>query len=249
MALPLRRRIRNLFDPESNKPYKLSRSRLERFLKCPRCFYLDRRLGIDQPRGPAFTLNSAVDHLLKKEFDQYREQGKPHPIMQKYGVDAIPYQDRKMDQWRENFVGAQYHHEQTNLIITGAIDDIWVKPDGEFLIVDYKSTSKDGEVTLEDEWREAYKRQMEMYQWIFRGLGYQVNSTGYFVYANAVKEESAFQDKLVFKTIILPYDADDSWVEKAVIEAKECLMQDSLPQSSEDCDFCAYRKLAGEHNA
>jgi hypothetical protein len=58
-----------LFDPGSDKPFPLSRSKVELYLNCPRCFYLDRRLGIGRPSGPPFNLNSAVDALLKREFD------------------------------------------------------------------------------------------------------------------------------------------------------------------------------------
>ena len=65
------KRVRNLFNPKSASVYRLSRSRLENFVNCARCFYLDRRLGIEVPPIPAFTLNSAVDHLLKKEFDGF----------------------------------------------------------------------------------------------------------------------------------------------------------------------------------
>ena len=45
----------------------------------------------------------------------------------------------------------QYHHKPTNFTITGAIDDLWVNPAGQLIVVDYKATSKDGEVSLEDE--------------------------------------------------------------------------------------------------
>ena len=85
-------RQRNLFDPSSPKPYKLSRSRLELFLNCPRCFYLDRRLGVDRPPGFPFNLNLAVDSLLKREFDYYRERGERHPYMIEAGVEAVPAQ-------------------------------------------------------------------------------------------------------------------------------------------------------------
>jgi len=34
-----------LFDPRSDKPFVLSRSKVELFIDCPRCFYLDRGLG------------------------------------------------------------------------------------------------------------------------------------------------------------------------------------------------------------
>ncbi|EKE12188.1 MAG: hypothetical protein ACD_13C00277G0004, partial [uncultured bacterium] len=36
----------NLYEPNSAKSFKLSRSKIDLFLECPRCFYLDRRLGI-----------------------------------------------------------------------------------------------------------------------------------------------------------------------------------------------------------
>jgi len=61
-----------LYNPASDKPFTLSRSKVEMFLKCPRCFYLEQRLGIKIPSGPSFALNSAVDCLLKKEFDLRR---------------------------------------------------------------------------------------------------------------------------------------------------------------------------------
>ena len=119
------KRIKNIYDPKSSRPYKLSRTRIDLYVQCPRCFYLDRRLGVDRPPGYPFALNSAVDALLKKEFDLLRASKKPHPLMKKYGVDAIPAQHEQLNEWRENFKGVKYHHKPTNLIITGAIDDLW----------------------------------------------------------------------------------------------------------------------------
>ena len=111
------KRTRNIYDPNSSEPYKLSRSKIELFMQCPRCFYLDRRLGVDRPPGFPFTLNSAVDTLLKKEFDILRESGKPHPLIEKYGIDAIPALHDNLNAWRNNFKGVQYLHKQINLII------------------------------------------------------------------------------------------------------------------------------------
>ena len=79
------------YEPASEKPFKLSRTGLDMFLECPQCFYMRWRLGIKRVDGPGFALNSAVDALLKKEFDAYREKKKPHPIMKKNKVDAIPF--------------------------------------------------------------------------------------------------------------------------------------------------------------
>ena len=94
------KRSRNLVGPALKEPFKLSRSRLENFIRWPRCFYLARRLGLDRPSMPGFTLNMAVDALLKKEFDLYRSKGEPHPLMVKHGVNAVPFKHPDLDTWR-----------------------------------------------------------------------------------------------------------------------------------------------------
>ena len=101
------KRTYGLFDPNSKEPFKLSRSKIDLFLNCPRCFYLDRRLGVGQPPGYPFTLNSAVDTLLKKEFDIHRAKGEAHPMMEHYKIEAIPFQHEKMNDWRNVFVGVR----------------------------------------------------------------------------------------------------------------------------------------------
>lgn len=234
------KRTRNLYDPKAREPFKLSRSKIELFIDCPRCFYLDRRLGIGRPEGPPFTLNKAVDALLKKEFDAHRAKGEPHPLMEQYGIDAVPFAHKEMDQWRENFVGVQYLHEPTNLLITGAVDDIWVRPGGELLVVDYKATSTAKEISLEDEWKQGYKRQMEIYQWLMRHNGFKVSDTGYFVYVNGRTDPEAFDGKLEFDVQILPYRGNDEWVEKAIVNAHGCLERDVIPDASADCAYCPY---------
>lgn len=242
-------RSRNLFDPSAGSTFKLSRSMLENFTRCPRCFYLDRRLGVAHPSMPAFTLNNAVDHLLKKEFDGYRARGKAHPLMKQYGIDAIPLAHPDMDKWRENFVGIQYFHEPTSLIITGAIDDIWVDPQGQFIVVDYKATSSDREITLTGGYKEGYKRQMEIYQWLLRAIGHTVADTGYFVYVNGRRDKAAFDGKLEFKVQVIPHTGNADWVEETIFNAHKCLMADALPDPAEECEHCAYRAAAKEVGA
>jgi hypothetical protein len=205
---------------------------------------MDRRLGVDRPPGFPFNLNIVVDTLLKKEFDEYRERGKPHPYMTKAGIDAVPAQHSMLNVWRENFKGVQYHHEPTNLIITGAIDDLWIGSDQRYIVVDYKATSKAGEVSLDADWQISYKRQMEIYQWLLRMNGLDVDPTGWFVYCNGSRDASGFEEQLIFKVSLIPYTGDDGWVEGAVYDAWDTLRQDELPFPDEDCDFCAYRSDA-----
>lgn len=227
---------------------KLSRSKIELFIQCPRCFWLDQVKGVKRPSGPAFTLNSAVDHLLKQEFDIHRAKGEKHPLQEQYGIDARPVHHENLDIWRENFQGVQFHHQTTGFLITGAIDDLWINSKGEYIVVDYKATSKNGVVDhLEDTpWHNAYRRQMEIYQWLLRQNGFNVSSTGYFVYCNGHKDRAAFDGKLEFDIKLIPYEGNDSWVEETIFKAKECIDGATPPRPGAECEFCKFRAAAGK---
>ncbi len=235
-----------LYTPGAPSPFKISRSKIDLYRECPRCFYFDRRLGISRPSMPGFSLNSAVDTLLKREFDLLREAGQSHEIMKRYGVDAIPFRHKDLDVWRENFVGLQVLHTQTNLLVFGAVDDIWVNPKGELIIVDYKSTSTEKEISLDGQWKDGYKRQLEVYQWIYRASGFSVSDTAYIVYANAGKGRDRFDGKLEFALTLHAHTGDDSWVEPTIIAIKKCLDAPRPPEKSPDCEYCSYRTKAGK---
>ena len=72
---PLRTRKGSIYQKGTNETFKISRSKFSNFLDCKRCFYLERVKGLKDPSMPGWSLNSAVDELLKKEFDEY--DGKP----------------------------------------------------------------------------------------------------------------------------------------------------------------------------
>lgn len=228
--------------------FRLSRSKLELFIECPRCFYLDNKLGTARPRGPAFTLNVAVDKLLKKEFDIHRTKNEAHPLMKQYGIDAVPFVHPELETWRENFKGIEYKHPETGFIVSGAVDDIWVNPKAELIVVDYKATSKDETIeSLSDSsWEDQYRRQIGIYQWLLRKKGFRVASKGYFVYANANADKRAFDKQLEFEVTLVPCEGDNSWVDSALLDAKKCLNGMTIPAANPTCDFCAYREAAGK---
>ena len=150
--------------------------------------------------------------------------------------------------WRMNQRGIQYLHGPTNFCITGAVDDVWINlEDGELIIVDYKATSSREEITLEAEYRQSYKRQMEIYQWLFRKNGFRVSQTGYFVYCNGDAEKEDFQGNLEFKMTLLPYEGDDSWIEGTLLDIRSCLEGNSLPNLSDNCSYCQYWTAVSEH--
>lgn len=232
--------------PGQAAPFKVSRSKIELFMQCPRCFWLDVRLKVKRPEGPPFNINKAIDGLFKKEFDSYRLKGEPHPIMTEYKVKAIPYAHEKLDDWRETFVGVQYVHPPTNLLVFGAVDDLWVNDEGEVIVVDYKATAKDKEVSINSGWQISYKRQMEVYQWLLRQNGLTVQNTGYFVYTNGRLDLDGFYNRIEFRTKVIPYTGDDAWVEPTLRKMKAC-MEGEMPAvgvsiMGGECEFCAYAR-------
>lgn len=240
------KRTRNLFDPDATEPFRISRSKIDLFHECERCFYLDVRLGLPRTGFPAFSLNNAVDELMKREFDAHRAKGQAHPLMKTYKIDAVPLDDPRMEEWRDALRrGIQYFHEPTNIIFRGGVDDIWVTPDGQLHVVDYKATSKKEEVNIDGYWQQGYKRQVEIYQWLLRGIGEKVSPTAYFVYVNGNSDAEAFDGKLEFDVKVIAHKGDTAWIDPLVIRLGECLRGDVVPAACETCEYCGYREAVG----
>lgn len=230
-----------LFQPDAEGPFRVSRSKIDLFLKCQRCFYLDRRLGIGRPKTPPFSLNNAVDELLKREFDAYRAAGEPHPIMTQNGIDAVPFAHPDLDAWRDALHhGVRARHEPTGFEVTGGVDDVWQDAFERLIVVDYKATAKAGEVSLDAPWQIAYKRQVEIYQWLLRQNGFDVSDTAYFVYVNGDLSAPSFENRLSFTARLLPHVGSTDWVEPTLDEMLACLGSDVAPPPSEDCDYCRF---------
>ena len=133
----------------------------------------------------------------------------------------------------------------------GGVDDVWVDDVGEFTIVDYKATSKKMAPTTVEHLYDSYKRQIEIYQWLFRQNGFPVSKTAYFVYVNGKSDLEAFDGKLEFDVALIPYVGDDSWVEGVLVELKKTLLSDEIPRvgtafGGGPCDYCSYREAAGK---
>ncbi|MDP3880591.1 MAG: PD-(D/E)XK nuclease family protein [bacterium] len=240
-------KTKNLYDPKGKEPFTLSRSKIDLFMQCPRCFYLDARLGTGRPPGFPLTLNVAVDHLLKKEFDIHRAKKTAHPMMQTYGIDAVPFEHTELGKWREPDFGrggVRYLHKPTNFLVYGAVDDIWVNPQGELIVVDYKATAKATTPNLDGDLGAQYIRQMEVYQWLLKNNDFKVSKTGYFVYVNGRKDVEAFDGKLEFDVIVLPAEGETAWIESVLEKIKATLEGGKLPQSGDDCDYCDYKNAA-----
>ena len=246
------KRHRGQYDPTNPVPYELSRSRIENFVRCPACFYLQQVKVVPFPSIPGFNINEATDILLKRDFDQYRGSETTHPFLQGIGMEhLIPYQHPDFEKWTQSLhFGADGRmntvHQEGNIKLGGGLDDVWFNTKTKELhIVDYKSTSQKmngKKITLDDQWKASYKRQMDIYVWIMRRKGFKVSSTGYFLYCDGdrfTKERFLKSDGAVmqFKMSLLPYEVTTSWIEPTLLEIKNCLNKSSIPEHSNHCEF------------
>lgn len=233
------------YKPNSNQFTRISRGMIETFIKCPKCFYLQKTQGV-KPSIIPFNLNIAVDLLLKKEFDYYRKIQKPHPVIKKYNLNLVPFYHPQFTTWRAdeegNYYGYGFEHNPTKIEVCGQIDDIWTDNNETLFMVDYKSTSTDQDykLTMDYHYNKGYKRQLEVYQWIFRMNGFKVSNTAFIVFANANSNNDIFDNKLEFDISLVELNGDDSWVENTIYEIKKILDKTELPQNSIDCENCKY---------
>jgi hypothetical protein len=162
--------------------------------------------------------------------------------MTRNGVKAIPFAHPDLNVWRSNFKGVRHIHKPTSFLVYGAPDDLWQEIQGDLILADYKATaSKETITSLISTWQQGYKRQLELYGWLFKQNGFPVSRKSYIIYANARKDRDGFNGKLEFELTLIEHQGDDSWVEPALIKAKDCLMG-SLPEPSEGCSWCLYRQ-------
>lgn len=261
-------RHRGTFKPNHPAPYELSRSRVENFIQCKACFWLDRAKGVKFPGIPSFLLNTNTDTLLKKDFDQYRGKD-PHPAMLAAGLGHLrPFAHPDIDKWENSmqFGASPNHfntiHEETNILFGGGLDDVWENiSTGELHIVDYKSTAQMGDSpkpldetfiapplnSANKDYKASFRRQMDMYQWVARKKGFQVNNTGYFVYVDGqhngesgmIDTHDPTQAWMRFNLAIIPYVGNDSWVESVLVEVKKSLQLSRCPRHSDQCEFGA----------
>ena len=191
-------------------------------------------------------LNTAVDELLKKEFDYYRNIQQPHPFIVKNKLNFIPFKHENINHWRDALRGGiEFTDSETNLKIHGGVDDIWFNPDNkELVVVDYKAQSKEGaietEAYLENQYHQGYKIQMDIYVYILRQMKFKVSDTTYFLVCNGLKTPDKFEAILHFDLKLVPYKTDTSWVKNKIIEMKKVLEAKEVPELNKYCEKCLY---------
>ena len=248
-----------IYSPNQNKDFQLSRSRFDEFMNCSRCFYLKVNKGFMSPSTPGWTLNTLTDTLLKKEFDECRAKQEPHRIMITNNLShLVPYaseiiKDKKgndkllIEEWRDSLhYGIKHRFKDTNIILQGGVDDVWFNTKTkELVIADYKSQHKkeiSQETYFNDPYKEGYKRQLDYYAYILKGMGFKVSSDAYFYICNAKEIDEGFYGKMLFDEVLIHYKIRTDYLETEIQKMIDAMNSENIPSSHDSCENCAYAR-------
>ena len=246
-AKGIRTRSSSIYTPNQQDSFRISRSKFEDFISCQRCFYLDRVKGLDSPSVPGWSLNNAVDELLKNEFDICREKQIPHRLFAELGlINIVPFKHADIELWRKvPSHGLLYQVDNSNLELQGGIDDLWYNQETkEVIIVDYKAQSTKYPVEtnryLAGTYHQGYKNQLDFYAYLITKNGMSLARTGYFYVCNADKAAETFSGVMRFDETLVPYEWDSDWIEPKIQKMINILNSNELPPSNQSCENCAY---------
>jgi hypothetical protein len=224
--------------------FKVSRTTLELFLNCPTCSYFKHINGLKNIPSPGWSLNSCVDTLSKKEMDKHRENNTTPEILLNEKLKLYNHPDLSL--WQNNFKGISYYDENTKFHLYGGIDNVAINEQGELVVFDVKATSKDENIlTKENIFNngDTYKRQLEIYTWLFMKNNFKVSNKGYILYYNGNKKVDDFNKRMTFRETLVPIELDLSWIDETIKDFYELLNSDTTPKLNENCDTCLYIKL------
>ena len=219
------------------KMIKISPSGISYLMECPRCLWLHVNEEKKRPRGIYPSLPDGMDNIFKKYFDEYRGRGEmPPEIAGK--IEGKLFDDvKRLNAWREfNFGrgGIRAEIPEYNMLLSGAIDDLLVSPDGKFIIFDFKTR---GYPTKEDT-HEHYRHQLDLYALLFTRNAMKVAEHGYLLF---FWPQSYSLGMANFKTELVKMDVSPSRGMSILKKAHDIIIG-SIPRAHEACEYCNYRE-------
>lgn len=223
---------------------KFSPSQLNAFLECPRCYWLDKMRGIKPPRGIFPSLPGGFDLRLKDYYDHFRAKKVLPPELQGR-VEGSLYSDqeqlRKWRSWRSSDL--VYVDQSGATLGNGAIDDLAVDYQGQYIPLDYKTRGFPYKQGTGPE--QYYQNQMNCYEALLSAYGLQ--TAGYAIITLhyptdvVVAPETSLGTCIWMECNVVVYKIKTCIADAIQVlrNAHKCLQGD-LPPSSETCERCHY---------
>lgn len=212
----------------------LSKSALEIFKDCPRCFWLEKNKNLKRPAGIKASIMNGLDQGMKDAAEYAIATGKPISYL-KGIVGAAPFKDRglvkKFSNWRTfqaNIVAGNYH-----ALIWGQVDDLIEWRDGRVSPWDFKSNGKKREWV---EYTMQYNTlQADMYEILLEAQGLETTGKAYFSYTWPIVIDGV----LTWDHETVSIDTDKTRALIVIEAALNCLSH-TIPMESPTCNYCTF---------
>ena len=211
------------------KPLKLSRSKLDAFLHCQRCFWLEVH-GKAPPIDMAMGVYNVLDSIQKRYYDRYRNDGLP-PLLK----DKIPLKLADANLVEKLRSGVSFDDEKLKAVLWGKMDDCFVDGKGRLVVMDNKTSSSGPN----EEYEEGYRFQLDVYGYLLMKNGFKVAPYGYLVYYIPDKE-SDFNNGIKFKVETRKFKLDANRILDIFRRAVETAREKKPPARHEECEMCIW---------
>jgi len=207
-------------------------------LECPRCLWLNFNEELKRPRGIFPSLPDGLDEIFKNYVDEYRAKGELPPEIAGQ-IDAKLFDDlEKLNSWRNvNFGHGGFKAEfpEYDMLVSGAIDEVLVAPDGKYLPLDFKTR---GYATKKDT-SEHYRSQLDFYALLFKRNGLPPASHGYLLF---FWPQDYKNKKVNFKTELVSMDISPERAIQILKKVRE-ILDGPKPPAHSNCEYCHYREF------
>lgn len=212
---------------------RLSKSQLDKFVDCPRCFWLGQRHKLKQPDMISSKVWKGVERVTIAHYDAHRQaKTQPENLHARVPAGAIPLQRDAEGMKALRYWGKGLPFKVDNILVTTALDDMLEWADGDtrrFAVIDYKSKSK---LTDEEQTSSMYQNQADVFDLAANVNGYPTDGIVYFDYWSPVSVEGAeppagpgdvgyTMQKWASQVIALK--ADHERIKKLVLAAAACI--------------------------
>lgn len=212
----------------------LSKSSLETFKTCPRCFWLEKNAKLKKPEGIKASIMDGIDDGMKQCAEYHARENKPIHYLSAF-PGAKPHPDRArvaaFMSWRTFQATITAGSQQA--LIWGQVDDLIEWDDSRVSPWDFKSNGK------ARDWADYTVKynslQADMYEILLQANGMTTTGVAYFTYTWPVCVDGVLG--FDFQTVSIETDQNRAL---AIIEQAIDCLQGSEPESDPSCEYCTY---------
>ncbi len=232
---------RKLYVKDNLNAFSISRSKIDLFFDCNRCFYLDQKYGIKRPHGTPLVINNFVVNHYKNILNEFRLKQEVYPDSKKIKRKLIPSNIDSLNNWNHPFKGISYIHKKTNFRLKASLDDVWqCEETKKFFPVIIKSTSRKKDINSDSIWP-GYWKQLSLYSYLLSKNSLDVSNSGVLVYLNASENFPSNHQKIDFELLIFEKELELLWIEPTLEIIYKTLNSDNLPLNHNSCKYCRYQ--------